>query len=33
LRPQDISLLSMPQLKFVRREAGGACAGCYMPYA
>ena len=33
LRPQDISLLSMPQLEFVRREAGGACAGCYMPYA
>ena len=30
---RDISLLSMPQLKFVRREAGGACAGCYMPYA
>lgn len=33
LRPKDISLLSMPQLEFMRREASGACAGCYMPYA
>ena len=33
LRSKNISLFSMPQLKFMRREAGGACAGCYMPYA
>ena len=31
LRSKHISMLSMPQLKFVRREDGGACAGCYMP--
>ena len=33
LRTKYITMFSMPQLKFVRREAGGACAGRYVAHA